>query len=51
MKAIYHTMNSFNFDVTQNCLIAECWVPLHDIKIIQSGLHRGTVSLYKIIIN
>ena len=35
-------MNMFNLDVTQNCLIAECWVPVADIESIRLGLRRGT---------
>ena len=35
IKAIYHTLNYFNLDVTQKCLIAECWIPTVDIEAIQ----------------
>lgn len=42
IKAIYHTLNMFNLDVTQKCLIAECWIPTADIESIQLSLRRGT---------
>lgn len=42
IKAIYHTMNMFNLDVTQKCLIAECWCPVSDLDKIQQALQRGT---------
>ncbi|KAJ8251238.1 hypothetical protein GJAV_G00218830 [Gymnothorax javanicus] len=42
MKAIYHTLNLCNIDVTQKCLIAEVWCPVSDLESIQFALRRGT---------
>lgn len=44
IKAIYHTLNLFNLDVTQKCLIAECWCPVTELERIQFALKRGSVS-------
>lgn len=46
IKAIYHTLNMFNLDVTQKCLIGECWCPVKDLDKIQMALRRGTVSYH-----
>ena len=45
IKAIYHTLNMFNLDVTQKCLIAECWVATADLDKVHHALRRGQVSL------
>ncbi|KAF3426302.1 hypothetical protein E2986_13346 [Frieseomelitta varia] len=42
MKAIYHTMNLFNMDVTKKCLIGECWVPIADLTIVRDCLNEGS---------
>jgi V-type H+-transporting ATPase subunit a len=41
MKAIYHALNMFNLDVTQKCLIAECWCAVDDVQRIQVALHSA----------
>ncbi len=42
IKAIYHTLNMFNLDVTNKCLIGECWCAVDDLDKIHLGLRRGT---------
>jgi V-type H+-transporting ATPase subunit a len=42
MKAIYHTMNLFNQDVTKKCLIGECWIPSQDLPNVQKALSDGS---------
>lgn len=42
IKAIYHALNMFNIDVTNKCLIGECWCPVDDLGKIQAALNRGT---------
>ncbi|XP_066935282.1 V-type proton ATPase 116 kDa subunit a 1-like [Clytia hemisphaerica] len=42
IKAIYHTMNMFNIDVTSKALIAECWAPVADLDHIHHALDEGT---------
>ncbi|XP_011135525.1 V-type proton ATPase 116 kDa subunit a [Harpegnathos saltator] len=42
MKAIYHTMNLFNMDVSKKCLIGECWVPVSDLATVQNCLTEGS---------
>lgn len=42
IKAIYVNLNMFNLDVTQKCLIAECWCAVSDMDKIHMALKRGT---------
>jgi len=42
MKAVYHTMNLFNLEINQKCLIAECWAPISELTRIKLALDKGT---------
>ncbi|XP_048757922.1 V-type proton ATPase 116 kDa subunit a 1-like isoform X2 [Ostrea edulis] len=42
IKAIYHTLNMCNYDVSHNSLIAECWTPVSGLEEIQQALKHGT---------
>jgi V-type H+-transporting ATPase subunit a len=44
MKGIYHALNMFNMDVTEKCLIGECWVPVEDLQKVRHVLTDGSVS-------
>jgi len=40
-KAIYHTINMFDYDVGRQCLVAEGWCPVNSLEDIQLALRRG----------
>jgi len=42
-KAVFHTLNMFNYDVTHKCLIAEGWCATSQITEIREALRRGGV--------
>lgn len=44
MKAIYHTLNFFNVDVTKKCLIGEGWIPVEDVETVRGALTSASVS-------
>ena len=44
-KAIYHTMNLFNIEINQKCLISEVWAPVNSLGKIRAALERGTVYI------
>ncbi|XP_011178117.2 V-type proton ATPase 116 kDa subunit a 1 [Zeugodacus cucurbitae] len=45
MKAIYHTLNMFNIDVTKKCLIGEGWVPRNDLENVKQALAAGSAAV------
>ncbi|TMW43811.1 hypothetical protein DOY81_011109 [Sarcophaga bullata] len=45
MKAIYHTLNMFNMDVSNKCLIGEGWVPIQDLPVVQNALATGSKAV------
>ncbi|XP_004520971.1 V-type proton ATPase 116 kDa subunit a [Ceratitis capitata] len=45
MKAIYHTLNLFNVDLSNKCLIGEGWVPTSDLPVVRDALARGSAKV------
>lgn len=41
MKATYHCLNMFNFDVSEKAMVAECWMPQYDIPNIKEVLKNA----------
>lgn len=41
IKAIYHSLNLFNVNVTDKCMIGECWCPVGDLEAVHAALRQG----------
>ncbi|CAD5215997.1 unnamed protein product [Bursaphelenchus xylophilus] len=42
LKSVFHTLNMFNIDVTEKCLIAECWIPTCELQHVRGCLEYAT---------
>ncbi|XP_055533644.1 V-type proton ATPase 116 kDa subunit a 1-like [Wyeomyia smithii] len=45
IKAIYHTLNMFNVDVSKKCLFGEAWVPTSDLQEVKNALIKGSSAV------
>ncbi|KAF7732126.1 H(+)-transporting V0 sector ATPase subunit a [Apophysomyces ossiformis] len=43
-KAIYHTMNLFDYDQTRKCLVAEGWCASNDVPLIKQSLRDAAAA-------
>lgn len=50
IKAIYHTMNLFNVDITKEVLIGRCWIPTRDLEKVRAILEKFSVHFINIFI-
>lgn len=44
MKTIYHSLNMFNMDLTNKCMVGECWVPTNEIAKVQATLEEASAE-------
>ncbi|XP_058829554.1 V-type proton ATPase 116 kDa subunit a 1-like [Topomyia yanbarensis] len=45
VKAIYHTLNMFNVDVSKKCLFGEAWVPTANLQNVKNALISGSSAV------
>ncbi|EAT42023.1 AAEL006390-PA [Aedes aegypti] len=45
VKAIYHTLNMFNVDVSKKCLFGEAWVPTSNLQDVKNALIAGSSAV------
>ncbi|XP_058128493.1 V-type proton ATPase 116 kDa subunit a 1-like isoform X2 [Anopheles coustani] len=45
VKAIYHTLNMFNVDVSKKCLFGEAWVPTTSLQDVKTALVNGSAAV------
>ncbi|KAF8371695.1 hypothetical protein PRIPAC_78124 [Pristionchus pacificus] len=44
MKMVFHALNMLSIDVTQKCLVGECWIPTSDMEEAKAALSLGAVT-------
>jgi V-type H+-transporting ATPase subunit a len=44
LKAIYHEMNKFNVNVSEKCLVGECWIPKSEVQVVQNSIAQTSMG-------